>query len=129
MLKKCEICGQEFKTIQYGGSRRYCFDCVPIGLSFSERTTVKRQAAKAEAVKRLGGKCLKCGDTRPYVLAFHHIDGDEKDATPSRMLANSQIDDFFNEIKKCVLLCCNCHTEFHYLETNYGITLDKYLGV
>ena len=35
MLKKCEICGQEFKTIQYGGSRRYCFDCVPTGLSFS----------------------------------------------------------------------------------------------
>lgn len=127
MWKKCEICGKDFETIQYGNSRKYCFDCVPQNASWKDRTKFKRQAAKLEAVKQLGGKCVKCGDTRPYILAFHHIDPNQKDDTPSRLLADSQLEDFFEETKKCVLLCCNCHTEFHYLEANNGITLEEYL--
>ena len=77
MLKKCEICGKEFETIQYGNSRKYCFSCSPPNTTLAERTKIKRQSAKIEGVKRLGGKCMKCGETRPYILAFHHIDPNE----------------------------------------------------
>lgn len=127
MKKKCRFCGSEFETLPNGGSRQFCFNCVPEGLSASERTVKKRQSAKKQGVKNLGGKCLKCGETRPYILSFHHLDAKEKDNVPSRYIANSQFDLFFKEIQKCGLLCNNCHGEFHYLEANKGITIENYL--
>ena len=30
--KKCEICGELFKPVLLGKSRKYCFNCVPNGL-------------------------------------------------------------------------------------------------
>ena len=126
-IQKCEICGKEFtqttKTV-----RKYCFECAPANCSSTERTSQKRRAAKQEGVKRLGGCCKKCGENRPYVLAFHHLDGNEKDNTPSRFLANSQFEVFFEEIKKCILLCNNCHSEFHYFEANENLTIEEYLS-
>ena len=128
MIKKCEICGKEFQTIPNGGSRKYCFDCIPLNLTESKKTVFKRQALKQEGVRRLGGKCLKCGESRPHVLHFHHVDPSNKVAAPSKMLANSQIDSFFTEIEKCILLCGNCHEDFHYLQDNAGIDIETYLN-
>lgn len=128
MLKKCKICGKEFETIAYGGSRQYCFNCVPQGLSVKERTIAKRRAAKHQAVLMLGGKCEKCGEQREHILAFHHIDRSEKDENPSNLLANSKIEEFFIEINKCILLCNNCHGDFHFLESKDNITIEEYLG-
>lgn len=128
MIKKCAICGKEFQTIPCGGSRKYCFDCVPAGLDEGQRTICKRQAAKHEAVRRLGGRCEKCGETREHILAFHHINPSEKDDTPSRLLADSKITEFFKEIDKCILLCNNCHGDFHFLHDNLGISLEDYLN-
>jgi len=31
------------------------------------------------------------------------------------------------EMQKCVILCANCHREFHFLERNKGISIDEYL--
>ena len=127
MKKICRICGNEFETIKNGGSRQFCFECVPEGLDSSQRTTIKRQSAKKAGVKLLGGKCLKCGNDKHYLLDFHHLDKNTKDGTPSRMLANSKFEEFFEEIQKCALLCSNCHQEFHYLESNEGIDIEDYL--
>ena len=129
MIKRCLICGKEFETIQYGGARKYCFDCVPPTDSISERTISKRNAFKKEAVRRLGGKCMKCGDTRHYVLNFHHINPKLKEENPSRLLANSQWDDFLQETSQCILLCSNCHQEFHYLESHEGLTIEEYVDM
>lgn len=126
MIKYCGICGKLFETIEFGGARQYCFDCVPLGLDASQRTTFKRRAAKDWAVKFLGGKCEKCGETRPHILAFHHLEG--KDGSPANLLANSKIKEFFTEVFKSILLCNNCHGDFHYLNTTTGITLEEYLG-
>ena len=61
--------------------------------------------------------CKKCGDTRGYVLDFHHLDPTQKDDTVARLLAGTySLDKVYKEIDKCVILCANCHREFHYLE-------------
>ena len=72
--------------------------------------------------------CAKCGDTRGYVLDFHHVDPTQKENTIARMTSNNyRLDKVYDEIKKCVCLCSNCHREFHYLEEHSGLTLPEYL--
>lgn len=129
MIKTCRICGSEFETIQYGNSRQYCFECVPQTDDINKRTLYKRTAFKKEGVRLLGGKCLKCGENRHYALCFHHLDPKQKVDTPSRLIANSQFEDLLIEIQKCILLCANCHQEFHFLEAHQGLTIEEYVDL
>ena len=73
--------------------------------------------------------CAKCGETRLYIIEFHHINPGEKERTISQM---RNLDKVREEVKKCVCLCANCHREFHHF---YGIrpadpvnALKEYLG-
>lgn len=72
---------------------------------------------------------MKCGyDKCIEALEFHHINPDEKENTVARMLANSYgIDRTYKEMSKCVVLCANCHREFHYLEKENNISLEEFL--
>lgn len=67
-----------------------------------------------EGIKK-ASKCLVCGDTRWYVLQFHHRNSAEKEGLVSQMvdMPDSRI---LEEIAKCDLLCSNCHIELHFKE-------------
>lgn len=41
---------------------------------------------------------------------------------------NTAWDKIQEEITKCIPLCANCHREFHYLEKEENITLNKFLA-
>lgn len=127
--KQCRICGKSFIPIQNGGSRQYCFECVPLTNDIKQRTAYKRIAFKKEGVRLLGGKCMKCGDTRHYVLNFHHLNKTTKNETPASLLSDSKFEDFLQEIDKCILLCSNCHQEFHFLEHYQNLTIDQYVDL
>lgn len=72
-----------------------------------------RQERKSTLVKIMGGKCCLCGYNK-YIgaLEFHHINPNEKEFNictgNNRALEKELI-----EIKKCILLCSNCHREVH----------------
>lgn len=71
--------------------------------------------------------CIKCNEDRYYVLDFHHKDPSEK----SFNLGNATkygMKTIKNEIKKCILLCRNCHSEFHFLNKKDKITLKEYIS-
>lgn len=73
--------------------------------------------------------CQKCGESRFYCLDFHHLDPNIKDTSIARMLSNrSNIETVKDEIKKCIVLCSNCHREFHYLEREKEISIQEYLS-
>lgn len=74
-----------------------------------------RNRRKKSFVNALGGKCQKCGYNQSLsALDFHHLDSKTKKYNISDLLRNPKsIDIIGEELKKCVLLCKNCHCELH----------------
>jgi len=71
-------------------------------------------AKKLKAVQLLGGKC-SCGIVNPLVLDFHH-NSQNKEHMISRLRAYRWTN-IEKELSKCVLLCSNCHSKFHFSES------------
>ena len=127
--KICSKCNRELPITHYHKNgfdskgqqkyRGYCKDCA----NNLEKARYQKKKAFIDEQKRC---CAKCGDTRVYVLDFHHKDRDEKDFTIGRLKKGS-LDLIQNEIDKCAVLCANCHREFHYLEKEQGISLAEFL--
>ena len=72
---------------------------------------------KIQFVKKSGGKCSECGYNKNLAaLCFHHInDDDSKEfGLDMRQFSNRSIETLETELKKCILLCANCHMETHY---------------
>lgn len=62
-----------------------------------------------------GAKCAKCSERDPACLEFHHKDPKEKEGEISKMLNEFRSkESILCEIKKCVVLCANCHRKVHY---------------
>lgn len=74
-----------------------------------------RTETKKRMVMAMGGKCQICGYNRcNNALEFHHIDPKEKDFAFGKALANpKKWNTVVEELRKCVLLCANCHREVH----------------
>lgn len=85
--------------------------------------------SKIEALKT---PCIKCGDTRLYIIDFHHINPSEKSFNINRISAKSNFQIIETEVTKCVCLCRNCHAEFHQMygqhPKNPEAALADYLG-
>ena len=117
MIKTCEICGKEFETKPNGQSRIYCFECSPSyskGGSRAATISALRRAMKKEAVKRLGGKCCRCGyDKCIDALQFHHKDPSQKEFGLAANGKTHNWKEYWAEAQKCELLCANCHAEEH----------------
>lgn len=70
-------------------------------------------------VKRIKGVsfCLNCNDKRHYVLDFHHVRGIKEQTISEMVSRGSSINRIKNEIRKCNILCANCHREEHYINS------------
>lgn len=83
----------------------------------------KEKAAelKRKYVEKLGGKCMRCGYNK-YLAALHFHHMRDKDANVGHLLdaASKSSKDMLrrldDEVKKCVLLCANCHAGLHAAE-------------
>lgn len=67
-----------------------------------------RKKRKEIALNMLGNKCCKCGVESN--LQFDHVTPDGKINEISSMLT-AKFEIFLSEVKKCQLLCYNCHLE------------------
>lgn len=78
-----------------------------------EQISEQRRKIKRKLIDYSGGKCIKCGyDKCNSALAFHHINPDEKEFAVGCGVTVSY-DTHKLECDKCLLLCHNCHSEFH----------------
>ena len=84
---------------------------------------------KQNLISVFDNKCCICGfNSYPEALDFHHINPEEKEDRIARMISNNySLDKIKEEMKKCIVLCSNCHREFHHYEKTKGITLEQFL--
>lgn len=73
----------------------------------------RREQAFVNLEKKRIGRCQRCGyDKYLGALDWHHLDSNAKDFNPSMMIRLPEAVQRA-EIKKCILLCSNCHREAH----------------
>tara|TARA_R110000744_G_C18863214_1_gene504255 strand:- start:105 stop:458 length:354 start_codon:yes stop_codon:yes gene_type:complete len=79
-------------------------------------------------LKRISN-CCKCGLKKHYLLEFHHVDPTTKYKNVTDLQFNAySLERIKKEIRKCAILCRNCHMEYHHLEKQVNIhTLTKYI--
>lgn len=116
----CFYCNKEFNLSgkQGGQNRIFCYDCIPDGLTKQEGRAIRRKLylAKADQQKQEMG-CIICGYNKyGGVLEWHHNDANQKDFNPADLMRDASQAKwalYQEEIKKCTLMCANCHREWH----------------
>ena len=100
----CERCKKTYayaRSNRNGATRALCSGC---------RVTLWRRRLKQRAIDFLGGKCCICGYCKCQEgLDFHHLDPSKKEFGIGKTIRSwnrVQI-----ELRKCILLCANCHRE------------------
>lgn len=119
MLKACKTCGVQkdrkdfpssgYHTQKNGTRTRVCKpDC-------KQCHNIITKDNISQLLSDLGvvWKCVRCGyDTCVASLDFHHTDPSSKDFVISERRSISK-ETLSNELSKCIVLCKNCHGEFH----------------
>jgi len=82
-----------------------------------QRTKDNKAELKAEWYKfKATLKCVKCGFFHIAALDFHHEDPSTKEGNVHTFISNGQFAKAYEEVKKCIVLCANCHRIHHHEE-------------
>lgn len=81
----------------------------------SENADRLRKKLKEDLFYIMGSCCAICGYNRCIkACEFHHLEKDKKDFSISNFLQKGkELNILFDEARKCVMLCSNCHREVH----------------
>lgn len=121
-IRECKKHGQtEFSYIAGKCQRWRCLECNREYSNGTYKTSstrsgeVKKRATRRRQNQRqltwdylLDHPCVCCGESDPVVLDFDHIDPTKKLFTIGTALKHSR-QKVLDEIKKCQVLCSNCH--------------------
>lgn len=69
--------------------------------------------------------CAHCGIRNPILIDFHHVDKNNKE-TVNVLIKNGRFLRAFEEVKKCIPLCANCHRLVHQRERHKARKKRKY---
>ena len=73
-----------------------------------------RRRRKENLIKVCGQKCNICGYAEfNSALEFHHINAEEKQYGVAASGNCHNLEKDLNEVKKCILVCANCHRAIH----------------
>lgn len=106
---KCKECQKEYFKEHYTKNKQYYIDKAAEQKKHNIEINKK---IKADAKK---DGCVFCGENHPAVLDFHHINKNSKYKDIAKMRENPPTQ-LKKEIKKCIVLCSNCHRKLHWNE-------------
>lgn len=73
-----------------------------------------RERKLLELVGIVGGECHICGFDKSFkALDFHHLRSEQKSFTISDKIQQMSLTRILPEIRKCAVLCANCHRLLH----------------
>lgn len=80
------------------------------------RKEARRKNMEMDASIKLNRGCLLCNYNKcADALHWHHLNPHDKEKKIMYRLKKegSSVETYFREIKKCILVCANCHAEIH----------------
>jgi hypothetical protein len=135
MIKKCTKCGVpkgleefQFKNKALGRRNSWCRSCVAPHqhshyLANKQRYIEENSRRRRELRDKTrvdienyfkSHPCADCGEADPVALDFHHVLGDKKFEIGQYL--SYSIKKLWPEIRKCIVLCSNCHRKRHFKE-------------
>ncbi len=127
MLYVCKSCSQLLKTEEFQWRKNeikkdgtipiasICKKCKNLRIKQRDKSQTKREKLKKQIrdFRAMIG-CMICGERHTAVLDFHHINPGTKVTQVSSMTARKySIESIVEEIKKCIVICGNCHNKLH----------------
>ena len=121
-MKKCNKCNVEKSLNEFNKNKNkkdgysiVCKQCMSQYYKENEQQYFNRRKWFYDIKSEL--KCERCGFDHPAALDFHHKDPTQKSFGIS---ANKHIgkEKVLEEIKKCKVLCANCHRIEHAIRYN-----------
>ena len=107
---QCNVCYKKIRKKNYDKNKQYYIEK-------NKKLTDRNIEWFNNYKKKLS--CQECGEDHPACLDFHHRNPSDKTYEVSTMIRNcSSIETIIEEIKKCDVLCSNCHRKLHYNEKN-----------
>lgn len=97
--------------------RKYRRDWYARNTTHAKSKVVERRKRNRQWLKDYKSQleCRLCGESHPACLDFHHLDPEEKEVNVGLMLGKGwSVERMLREIKKCVVLCSNCHRKHHW---------------
>jgi hypothetical protein len=129
-MKKCSRCKQE-KAIECfpinkkskDGKNHRCLECQKIlskthylSNKHKYKSSIKRRRSitrKYLEKHKTTVKCIRCGESDPICIDFHHKDRKNKIACISKITHDYGIQSLILELEKCEPICANCHRKLH----------------
>lgn len=120
----CDKPNEDYNKTSYGNPKPYCRQCQKekriIYYQNNKQAIIKKQVARTarnraivkEKVAEYLEKhpCIQCGEKDIVVLDFHHRDSSTKESEICQLIVNGYSwKKLLTEIKKCDILCANCH--------------------
>lgn len=104
---QCRECSNKYTKIHYSNNKKYYFN---------KAILYKQKVKNWFREYKQNVKCELCGENHPATLDFHHKDKNTKFDCVGTIANLSSLTKLKNEIKKCSVLCSNCHRKKHYPE-------------
>ena len=114
--RKCTQCGEEKPGTEFymkseKGKKTLGSTCK---ICASGKTVARYKTYKLSYLALKGGCCQACGFNKyEGALEFHHVDPSSKDDSIAKMMRHPSSPKILEELKKCVLVCSNCHRMIH----------------
>ena len=106
---KCKLCQRVYVKKHYINNKQKYINKAYL------HTKKKRDENMEKIIKIKSAPCTDCGMSYPhYVMDFDHLERSDKENCVSWLCFNSSWDKVVEEIKKCELVCSNCHRERTY---------------